>query len=387
MRIIVTGGGTGGHVTPLKPVISELKKLDPQIEIMYVGQKGDRFADLIDESDVSAKMFIQSGKYRRYPDEPMWQRILDFQTHALNFRDLFRIAAARIKSKKIIADFKPDVVFGNGGYVSVPLGLAASAAGIPLVIHESDAKPGMATNLLASRASKVLSGVPTRHTTFKGKPLQYVGIPLRDVFVQKEKLSKAEIKKKLGFSADLPLITVSGSSLGAEAINNAVTNSISRLLDVAQVAHITGKDHLESVTQSISDANIDESKYQAIDFANNIDMYFKASDIVFNRASATIFTELAALGRATILIPAPQLSDQIENAEILSEKGVVQVIEQSDLEQNPELLVNRVVELLTDKKEMQRLEKAIKKLAKPEAAQEVAKTLFSYCGEDDGETT
>ncbi len=380
MRIVVTGGGTGGHVTPLKPVIQELKRIDPSVELMFIAQSGDRFAGLIEEgADVDSIKYIKAGKYRRFPDETLLQRVLDVQTHVLNVRDVFRTAGATAKSYRILKKFKADVVFCNGGYVSVPVGWAAHRLNMPVILHESDARPGIATRLLTSRASKILFGVPARTTTLGGKAVEFIGIPLRRAFTDKEKLSKKQIKKKLGYDENKPLVTISGSSLGAEAINNAVVKTLPQLLEVMQIAHITGADHLKPVTDALGD-DAEQPGYQALDFVNNIDLYFKASDIVVNRASATIFTELAALGKATILIPAPQLSDQVENAEILGEKGVVQILEQAELDEHPEILANRLVELLEDKKERGRLEEEIVKLAKPKAAQELAKIIHSFGG-------
>ena len=378
MRIVLTGGGTGGHVTPLKPILKELKRLDPSVETMFIAQKGDRFADLIEVgSEVDEVVFISAGKYRRFPDEAMWQRVIDLQTHALNIRDLFLTLGAMFKSRRIMRKYRPDVVFGNGGYVSVPVGWAAHNSKIPLVIHESDARAGLATRLLTSRANRILFGVPTETTTIGNKAAEYIGIPLRDEFIQKEKLSKAEIKEKLGFDPDRPLVTIAGSSLGAEAINNAVTSSISQLIKSTQVAHITGAEHHSSVVAAVQDSGVTDG-YQAFEFVNNIDMYFKASDVVVNRASATIFTELAALGKATILIPAPQLSDQVENAQILGDKGVVEIIDQTALEDGPELLATRISALLDNDAERRALEVAIAKLAKPDAGTELAKILLSF---------
>ena len=382
MRIAVTGGGTAGHVTPLKSVIHELKKIDSSIEILFIAQKGDRFADLLDHgSEVDHVHYIQAGKYRRYPDETTMQRILDIETHALNARDVFRTGGAVWASYRVLKQFKPDVVFGNGGYVSVPVGWATSRLNIPLVIHESDARPGIATRLLTSRAHKILSGVPTKTTTMRGKALEYVGIPLRPAFTEPSKDSQAEIKEKLGFDPKKSLVTIAGSSLGAEAINTAVISSIDRLLKTTQVAHITGKDHHAEVAKAIDASGVKEG-YEAISFTDHIDQYFKASDVVINRASATVFAELAALGKATILIPAPQLSDQLENARVLLDKGAVQVIEQAPLDDAPELLVNRIEELLGDAKEKARLEKEIKTLAKPDASHKLAEILMTYRGEN-----
>ena len=382
MRIILTGGGTGGHVTPLKPVIQQLKQIDPSVEIMFVGQKNDPFSQLIQpDGEVDQVELINTGKYRRYPNESLLQRLFDVSTHGRNFIDVFKIAASTIRSIRLIRKFKPDVVFGNGGFVSVPVGWAASFAKVPLVIHESDARPGVATRILSGRSNKVLFGVPTRTTTIKGKAVEFVGIPLRQAFTQPQKHSKEDLKLKLGFDPKLPLVTVSGGSLGAEAINNALIASIPLIVEKAQIAHITGDKNLERLHSQTTDS-VDSEKYQAIGFTDSIDSFFAASDIVVTRASATTFSELACLGKATILIPAKQLSDQIENASVLNEKGVAEVIDEHDLETDGSLLGNYIVELLGDGPRLHKLQDAIAKMAKPDAARAVAKWIYMLGGGD-----
>lgn len=376
MRVVVTGGGTGGHVTPLKPVIDELKLLDSSVEVMYVGQKGDQFADFLQVgTDVDKIELISAGKYRRYPDEPLLKRLADIKTHALNMRDLFKIGAGVAKSFRILSRFKPDVVFGNGGFVSVPVGWAASIHKIPLLIHESDALPGVANKILSSKASKIVSGMPTEQTTLKGKPVEFVGIPLRNAFLKKEKYTKKELKAKLGFDSDKPLITISGGSLGAEGINNAVLANIKNLLEITQIAHITGERNLKTVEDAAAAAGVDGDSYQAIAFTNSIDAYFKASDLVITRASATTFSELAALSKPCIFVLSKKLADQVHNAKVASDRGAAEVIEESNLQDNPELLLNRISELLQDRPALDNLGQAIAKLAKPDAAKDIARII------------
>lgn len=379
MRIVVTGGGTYGHVSPLEPIVQSIKsQTSDKVEVLFIAQKNDRFAELLSAPEhVDSVIKIPAGKYRRYPNESRLQRALDVKTHLLNTRDLFFIAVGTIKSYFILRKFKPTVVFGKGGYVSVPVGWAAKALRIPLVIHESDTRPGMANRLLSSYASAIALGLPASGDMFKGLKTVYTGIPVREVFRSKNTQPKAELKRLLKLDADLPLVTVSGGSLGAGAINSALIAGLSELTKHAQVVHITGEANLADVRAQTAVISYPTDRYRAIGFTKEIDLFFKASDVVITRASATTFSELAILGVATILIPAKQLDDQQENARILEAKGVVRQVKEVEIEADKNYLVTATLELLRNDTARYQLESKIREVAKPDAADELATIILN----------
>ncbi len=376
MKVLVTGGGTAGHVTPLKSIIKDLRKLDKSVEIFYIAQEDDRFSELLEVGkDIDDIKYIKTGKYRRFKNQPILSRVVDIKTHYLNFTDVFRTIYSVLKAYRIIGRFEPDVVFGKGGYVSVPVGLAARIRHIPLVIHESDSRLGFANKILSRYAQVIAFGMPTTTTTLAGKPIHYTGIPLRSEFREMSK-NLDDTKNDLGLDEALPVVTISGGSLGAQAINEAVIKSLPQLLENVQIAHITGDNNLSDVNKKAKSLSLDLTNYHTIGFTSDIAAYFKVSSVVVTRASATTFSELSTLAKATILIPAKQLSDQIENARTIADKQAAEVISESDLASAPDLLGNRLFELLADRKKLDLLEDNIKKLAKPNASVELAKLVF-----------
>ena len=376
MRIVVTGGGTAGHVTPIKPVIDEIKLLDPDVKFLFIAQKGDRFADLLKlGEDIDQISYINAGRYRRYPNESFLQRATDLPTMLLNARDLFRSITALFKAFFILRRFKPDAVFGNGGFVSVPVGYASKMLKVPLLIHESDSIPGIANRMLSRVAQTIAFGMPSKVTTMHGKTTDFVGIPLREAFVKRDSRSKEAIKKSLGLDKERSLISISGGSLGAAAINNAIIAGLPELLSTMQIVHITGEDNLSDVTTAVGALNIDISHYHPLAFTDDIASYFKASDLVVTRASATTFSELSALHKPTILIPAKQLLDQRHNAAQVAKQGAAIVQDEVELEDNKELLPELIKKLLNDPKQLRSLEEGSAALAKPDAAKELAKMI------------
>jgi UDP-N-acetylglucosamine--N-acetylmuramyl-(pentapeptide) pyrophosphoryl-undecaprenol N-acetylglucosamine transferase len=382
MRVVVTGGGTYGHVSPLEPIVASLKKdTADKVEVMFIAQKNDRFAELLSAPEhVDSVIKISAGKYRRYPNESRFQRLLDVRTHLLNARDVFFIIAGTIKAYFILRKFKPDVVFGKGGYVSVPVGWAAHFLNIPLVIHESDTRPGMANKLLSKYARGIALGLPTDTNLFDKAITKFTGIPVRESF-KSDGHNKADIKRLLKLDTTLPLITVSGGSLGAKAINDAIIQNLGMLTEKTQLVHITGESNLTTVMTTLQKSGQNTKNYRAVGFTKELDLYFKASDLVITRASATTFSELAVLGVATILIPASQLDDQIENARVLKEKGVVETVSENEIDANPKYLPELALAIINEPSRISTLQTAIKSVAKPNAASELAQMIKSAATE------
>lgn len=381
MRVVVTGGGTGGHVTPLKPVVESLKEKcagdQEGFFSIYIGQRGDRFAGLINKiDDVDEVRLIFAGKYRRYPNESKIRRLFDIKTHILNFFDLFKIAVAVIQSLAILHKFKPDVVFGNGGYVSVPVGLAASILRIPLVIHESDSKFGIANRILASKSNRILFGMPVEFKSLYGRPVEYVGIPLRSGFTADDSRNKSEIRAAMELDRDVPVITISGGSLGAEGINKVLIAELANLAAKYQIIHIAGDGNVKSIERQISKLDLPNDRYKLIGFTDKIDEYFKASDLVITRASATTICELAALSVATILIPAKQLSDQQHNASLINQRQAAEILSELDIERDSSLFSSKIEMLIGDHDYMQTLSENLSQLAMPMAASRIADILI-----------
>lgn len=317
-KIILTGGGTAGHVTPNIALIPGLKERG--YEIKYIGSYDGIEKKLIEEIGIDYEG-ISSGKLRRY-------------LSAKNLTDPFRVIKGYSEAKKIIKNYNPDVLFSKGGFVSVPVVLAAKKYKVPVIIHESDMTPGLANKLSISSASTICHNFPeTAQYLPKGKSL-LTGSPIRE---ELRKGSKEAGLKMCGFASEKPIIMVIGGSLGAVAVNEAVRDSLNELLKRFQIVHLCGKGKTDSSLENISGYK----QYEYI--KGELKDLFAMSDIVISRAGANAICEIVALKKPSLLIPLSAKAsrgDQILNAESFKKQGFSEVIEEENLTR--ELLVQTV---------------------------------------------
>lgn len=317
-KIILTGGGTAGHVTPNIALIPGLKERG--YEIKYIGSYDGIEKKLIEEIGIDYEG-ISSGKLRRY-------------LSAKNLTDPFRVIKGYSEAKKIIKNYNPDVLFSKGGFVSVPVVLAAKKYKVPVIIHESDMTPGLANKLSISSASTICHNFPeTAQYLPKGKSL-LTGSPIRE---ELRKGSKEAGLKMCGFASEKPIIMVIGGSLGAVAVNEAVRGSLNELLKRFQIVHLCGKGKTDSSLENISGYK----QYEYI--KGELKDLFAMSDIVISRAGANAICEIVALKKPSLLIPLSAKAsrgDQILNAESFKKQGFSEVIEEENLTR--ELLVQTV---------------------------------------------
>ncbi len=320
-RIVLTGGGTAGHVTPNIALIPKLKEMG--YEIHYIGTYDGIERRLIEEIGIPY-YGISSGKLRRYFD-------------VKNFSDPFRVIKGYFQARKLMKKLKPDVVFSKGGFVAVPVVIAAKNRKIPVIIHESDMTPGLANKLCLSSATKVCCNFPeTLKHLPEGKAV-LSGSPIRQELLHGSRL---EGLKFCGFTANKPVLLVIGGSLGAVAVNNAIRGILPRLLESFQVIHLCGKgkedpslNHLEGYVQ-----------YEYIE--KELADLFAASDICVSRAGANAICELLALRKPNLLIPLSanaSRGDQILNAESFKRQGFSDVLKEEEL--TPDLLYDAIVKL------------------------------------------
>lgn len=321
---------------------------------------------------------ITSGKLRRYHHLTFWQQLLKFRTIVLpNIIDMVKVVIGFIESFVHLVQWRPDVVFTKGGFVCLPIGLAARVLGIPLVIHDSDAHPGLTNRLLARWATAIGTGAPLKFYNYPATKAQYVGVPVRADFAPYSAAQQQAAKQALGFSGDRPLIVVTGGGLGAKRLNMAVATSLNDLLPRTDVILISGQsqyDEMNALTPQ------DDARYQLHAFVSSgmADM-LGAADAVVARAGATTILELAALAKPTILVPNGYLTGghQLKNAAVYAEKNAVLVIDEEELEKRPELLVDAVLNLLADPARMQAMGRAFYAFAKPDAAKDMAEMIVN----------
>lgn len=324
-KIVLTGGGTAGHVTPNIALIPALRRAG--YEISYVGSYDGIEKKLIADFGIPYTG-ISTGKLRRYLD-------------VKNLTDPFRVLKGFSEAKKYLKEHRPDVVFSKGGFVSVPVVRAAASLKIPCIIHESDMTPGLANKLCFPVAQKICCNFPeTMEMLPKGKAV-LTGSPIRSELAQGNKIAGLDM---CGFTANKPVIMVIGGSLGAANVNKAVREALPRLLEDFQVVHLCGKDKIDNLL--LTTPGYKQFEYIKAELKD----LFAMADLVISRAGANAICELLALKKPNILIPLPAASsrgDQLLNAKSFESQGFSIVINEDDL--TTELLVDKVHELFSNR--------------------------------------
>ncbi|MEE3399945.1 MAG: undecaprenyldiphospho-muramoylpentapeptide beta-N-acetylglucosaminyltransferase [Eubacterium sp.] len=304
-KIILTGGGTAGHVTPNIAMIPRLKELG--YEISYIGTYNGIEKKLIEEIGIPY-YGISSGKLRRYFD-------------LKNFTDPFRVNKGFGDAKRILKQIKPDVVFSKGGFVTVPVVLMAAHLHIPVVIHESDMTPGLANKIALPKATKICCNFPETKELFSDRAT-VTGTPIRQELFNGDKEKAREF---CGFTDDKPTLLVVGGSTGSVAINKAIWGCLDELLKEFNVIHLTGKDKLNPDIK-------DKKGYVQYEFIKEqLPDMFALADVVISRAGANAICELLAIRKPNLLIPlskAASRGDQILNAQSFEKSGYSYVIEE-----------------------------------------------------------
>ncbi len=242
----MTGGGSAGHITPILSVATELKKLQPESNIRYVGQKGDKLNSLVASTEsIQASYFIFAGKWRRYHGIGIWAHIKDWRTILKNIRDLFLFIIGYFQSIWLMLNWRPNVIFVKGGFVGLPVGLAAVLLRIPIVTHDSDSLPGLTNRLLARFSRKQCVALPTQYyKQYNQLKLVHTGVPTSGKYHALSNDQKKHLKNELGIPVDSLVLTVFGGSLGAVRVNNAIFDNATEILTKLpslHLLHVTGE--------------------------------------------------------------------------------------------------------------------------------------------------
>ena len=310
-RIILTGGGTAGHVTPNIALLPRLKEL--QYDIHYIGSYNGIEKSLIEKQGVPYHG-ISSGKLRRY-----------FSLQ--NFTDPFRVLKGFSEANKIIKDLKPDVIFSKGGFVSVPVVIAGKRNHVPVIIHESDMTPGLANKISIPSATKVCCNFPETLKALPEDKAVLTGSPIRQELMTGD---KEKARKFCGFQEEKPVILIVGGSLGAAAVNQAVRKILPQLLEEFQIIHLCGKGKLDESLKGLQG-------YAQFEYIQDeLRDLFALADIVISRAGANAICELLALRKPNLLIPlsaSASRGDQILNARSFERQGFSMVLEEEEITQ------------------------------------------------------
>lgn len=320
---------------------------------------------------------ISAGKFRRNHFDTGLAKIFNLSTIGPNARDSLRTVQGVGQALRIIRSFKPDIIFLKGGYVCLPVGIAAKMLGIPFVIHESDATPGLTNRILSRWADKIAVGFPVKsYKMFDRSKLEYVGNPVRANILANHRL---EGVAHFELNESLPVILITGGSQGAAQINNAVLDAIAELTQKYQIIHQTGEGEIARIRFELSrlPKSVNLANYHPYGFLmSDMGLALAAADLVIGRAGVNTINDSAVLGKPTILIPNYEMAGhQVENAMVLSRQGAVRVLDGANL--TGAKLMAEVDLVLGDEAEQARLSNAIRGFGRPQAAEDLARLIMA----------
>jgi UDP-N-acetylglucosamine--N-acetylmuramyl-(pentapeptide) pyrophosphoryl-undecaprenol N-acetylglucosamine transferase len=379
MTIVLVGGGSGGHITPILAVADELRRARPEIKLIYIGQKGD---PLIDES-----YLISAGKFRRYHGEGIRQ-IFDLPTLGKNIHDFFRMLKGIWQSYRLLGKLKPAAIFTPGGFVGVPVGLAASRRHIPFVTHDLDALPGLANRINARHAIIHAVGLPKELYPYPPEKTEYVGVPTKREFKSVNTELQASYKNEAGLIDFQQIVFVIGGGQGAQRLNEAVLAISKRLLGKypkLALVHTVGSINEAAMNQAYSKelSSVQRANVLVKGYLDDVYRFSGAADLVITRAGATNMAEFAVQQKACIVVPNPLLTGghQIKNAQHLYEAGAIKLVTEEQLvESSHATLFDAIDELLASPEERELLGKKLGTYAKPQAALDIAVILLRVAG-------
>jgi len=361
--VIISGGGTGGHIFPAISIANALRAIDPEVEILFVGAEGRMEMEKIPAAGYKIIGLPVSGLQRRLTLK--------------NIKVLINLFRSLRLARKVLKEFKPDVVVGVGGYASGPVLRQAGNIGIPTLIQEQNSYAGITNKLLAKKAAVICVAYDGMEKYFPAEKIIKTGNPVRQNFDNIESL-KSEALTFFNLKKDLPVVLVLGGSLGAGTINNSLSENMNKLKDSeCQWLWQTGKYYYENVNALVS-VSFNEN-ISVHGFINRMDLAYAAADIIVSRAGAGTISELCLVGKPVILIPSPNVAEdhQTKNAKALSDRQSAVYIADNEAVKT---LVDEVVSLISDKNKRNILSENILKMADRDADVRIANEVFKLAG-------
>lgn len=359
IKIIVSGGGTGGHIYPAISIANALKQKHENCEILFVGAEGKMEMEKVPAAGYKIVGLPIRGLQRSFSKE--------------NLKFFSRLISSLRKAKKIVKEFQPDVVVGVGGYASGPLLYAATKLGIPALIQEQNSYAGITNKLLSKRVQKICTAYEGMERFFPSEKILLTGNPVRKD-LQNIASMKPEAIKHFGLDPEKKTILIVGGSLGARTINDSVLNSLVSFSESeVQVIWQTGKFYFEKVQKEMENWKI--PGLHVYDFLSRMDLAYAAADLVISRAGAGTISELCLVAKPCILVPSPNVAEdhQTKNALALVDKDAAIMIKDVDAQRD---LVREALKLITEPQTLSRLAENSNALAKPNAAEQIATQIL-----------
>ncbi len=378
--IIVTGGGSGGHVTPVLAVAAELKKRPNPPYIVYIGQKNDHWQEVpAQDPNIDAVYAVRAGKFRRYHGEG-WHQILDIPTQLKNIRDMFWIIIGLWQSYSLIRRLRPKVIFTRGSFVSVPVALAGKLNDVPYITHDSDSVPSLANRILSRWAWMHAVALPPEVYPYPPAKIRVVGVPVSHQYQMTTPRVMRHYRKLLHLEKYEQVLLVTGGGNGAQALNQLVIDNAAYLLrryPELAILHISGANLAELTEASYDQALPEADRHRVIveGFVADLYRYSGAADVVIARGGATNLAEFAVQGKACVIVPSPQLGWNVKNAQVMARHGAIIHLSEVQAEQERRL-AGVVSELFDDKKRRAELAGRMHALGHPGSAAELADLLI-----------
>lgn len=383
---VLTGGGSGGHITPLLAVAAELKQSNPGIRTIYIGQRGDSLHDIASgHASIDEICLVSAGKFRRYHGTGLRQ-VFDIKTILLNVRDMVRVVRGFFESYTLLRKLRPQVVFIKGGFVGVPVGLASALLRIPYITHDSDALPGLANRIVARWAVAHAVALPTEiYTQYPADKTFTVGVPIARTYQFVDTVTQDSFRRRIGFDDYEQVVTVAGGGLGARRVNDAIVAIAPLLLaryPALGLIHQAGRAN-EVVLGKEYDRILTSEQRKRVHvkgFVTNMYEYTAAADVVIARAGGTNLAELEAQGKACIVIPNPYLTGghQLVNAAVLHDVKAIELVREEDIRETPSALLDVTTRLLDDATYRQELSINLHTFARTDSAAELADLLVNF---------
>lgn len=359
-RVMISGGGTGGHIYPAIAIAHALKEIDQNIEFLFVGAKG--------------RMEMEKVPEAGYKIVGLWISGLQRSLTMSNLSFPFKVISSVWKSFSLLKKFKPDVVIGVGGYASGPLLFAANKKGIPTLIQEQNSYPGITNKMLASKANKICVAYPGMERFFQKDKIIETGNPVRTDIMNSDNV-RLEGLSQFGFRSDKKTVLIIGGSLGARTINNTLAEGVERLINEdVQVLWQSGKFYYEEMKKRT--AHIDSEKLRVVPFIKEMDRAYGAADVVISRAGALSISELCLVGKPVLFVPSPNVSEdhQTKNAMALVSREAAEMIRDEDAAEH---LITETLKLLSNEAQQKIISANIRGMAKPNAAKDIAHEIIT----------
>lgn len=366
MKAIIAAAGTAGHINPGIAIANKIKEKDKNSKIIFIGTTRGLENDLVPRAGYELKTIEAYG--------------LSAKISIDNLKKLYKTYKGLGQANKIIKEFKPDIVIGTGGYICGAVATAAKKNNIPVVLHESNAFPGKAVKLLAKKADKILISFEDAKSRIKNaKEIVYTGTPVK---IQKKDYdinTKTQIIKDLGLNETKPIILIFGGSQGAQKINEAIIGIITEKLNKKyQMIWATGPKQYDSIKETLETKNININNIEnmkIVPYIYNMEEVMNVSDVIVARSGAMTITEISNLGKPSILIPLPNVSQnhQLHNAKVLENVGAAKIILNEDLDENN--LNNLIEDIILNKNKLEKMGKNALKIASNDVEEKIYKEI------------